>query len=133
MASYEHLDLLLGQALECMDEAAGEVKTLSIYNQKDLLKHIGRSIAELWEVRDAIYEIKPDIKRDFVTEYSNDKQRYKGLSDLHRKAIKSEDAGDYESAINLYNELLLKSKYGFFKLLAESGLYRSMFENKGKT
>ncbi len=23
MASYEHLDLLLGQALECMDDAAG--------------------------------------------------------------------------------------------------------------
>jgi hypothetical protein len=30
MASYEHLDLLLGQALECMDVAAGEVKTLSV-------------------------------------------------------------------------------------------------------
>ena len=116
-----------------MDEATGEIKTLSIFNQKDLLKHIGHSIVELWEVRDAIYEIKPDIKRDFVTEYSNDKQRYEDLSDLHKKAVKSEEAGDYESAINLYNELLLKSKYGFFKLLAESGLYRSMSTNKGET
>jgi hypothetical protein len=133
MGSYEHLDLLLGQALECLDDAAGEVKTLSIYNRKDLLKHIGRSIVELWEVRDAIYNIKPDIKRDFVTEYSDDKQRYENLSELHKEAVNSEEAGDYESAINLYNELLLKSKYGFFKLLAESGLYRSMFTNKGET
>jgi hypothetical protein len=133
MRSYEHLDLLLGQALECIDDAASEIKELSIFNQKDLLKHIGRSILELWEIRDAIYEIKPDIKRDFVTEYSKDKQRYEDLSDLHRKAIKSEEAGDYESAISLYNELLSKSKYGFFKLLAESGLFRSMSTNKGKT
>jgi hypothetical protein len=87
----------------------------------------------LWEVGDAIYEIRPDIKRDFVTEYSNDKQRYEDLSGLHRRAAKSEEAGDYDSAINLYNELLLKSKYGFFKLLAESGLYRSMFRNNGET
>ena len=87
MATYEHLDLLLGQALECMDEAAGEIKSLSIFNKKDLLKHIGRSIVELWEVRDAIYEIRPEVKRDFVTEYSNDKQRYEDLSNLHRKAI----------------------------------------------
>ncbi|MBW2429317.1 MAG: hypothetical protein JRF56_10180 [Deltaproteobacteria bacterium] len=59
-----------------MEEAAGKVKTLSIDNKKDLLKHKGLSIVELWEVRDAIYKIKPVIKRDFVTEYSNDKQRY---------------------------------------------------------
>ena len=134
MKSYEHLDLLLGQALECMDEAAGEIKTLSVINQKEWLKHIGRSIVELWEVRDAIYEIKPEIRRDFVTEYSNDKQRYEDLNLLHREAAKSEDAGDYVSAINHYKKLLEKSKFGFFKLIAEAGLYRSISQkNKDKT
>jgi hypothetical protein len=77
-----------------MEEAAGKVKTLSIDNKKDLLKHKGLSIVELWEVRDAINKIKPVIKRDFVTEYSNDKQRYEDPSDLHRKAVKSAEAGD---------------------------------------
>jgi hypothetical protein len=76
MASFEHLDLLLGQALECMDEAAGEIKALSPFNRKDLFNRIGSSIVELWEVRTSIYEMKPEIKRDFVAEYSNDKQRY---------------------------------------------------------
>jgi hypothetical protein len=37
MASFEHLDLLIGQALECMDGAAGEIRDLSLYNQKELL------------------------------------------------------------------------------------------------
>lgn len=134
MASYEHLDLLLGQALECMDEAAGEIKALSIINQKDMLKHIGRSIVELWEARDAVYELRPDIKRDFVTEYSNDKQRYEDLNLIQRKAAKAEEDGDFESAITIYSELLSKSKYGFFQFLAEAGLYRSISKrNEGKT
>ena len=130
MRSYQYLDLLLGQALECIDEAAGEIKALSVISQKEWLKHIGRSIVELWEVRDAIYEIKPDIKRDFVTKYSNDKQRYEDLSLIHKEAANAEDAGDYVSAINLYNELLEKSKFGYFKLIAEAGLYRSANSKK---
>ncbi len=76
MATFEHLDLLLGQALECMEEAANEIRALSLLKQKEMIKHIGRSIVELWEVRDVIYEIKPDIKRDFANEFSNDKQRF---------------------------------------------------------
>ena len=85
MRSYEHLDLLLGQALECIDEASGEIKGLSILKQKDLLKHLGHSIVEIWEVRNAIYEIKPEIRRDFVTEYSNDPQRYEGRPGAHTR------------------------------------------------
>ena len=126
MKSYEHLDLLLGQALECMDEAAGEVKALSVINQKEWLKHIGRSIVELWELRDAIYEKKPELKRDFVTEFSNDKQRYEDLHIIYRKAAEAEDSGDFDTAINHYKELLETSKFGFFKLIAEAGLYRSI-------
>ena len=132
MATFEHLDLLLGQALECMDEAAGEIKELSLLKQKEMLKHIGRSMAELWEVRDAIYGIKPDVKRDFVKEYSDDKQRYEDLNAIQRKAGQAERSGNYNLAIGVYNDLLSKSEYGFFKLLAEAGLYRSIKQGNKK-
>jgi hypothetical protein len=132
MASFEHLDLLLGQALECMDEAAGEIKALSPFNQKDLLNRIGRSIVELWEVRTSVYEMKPEIKRDFVAEYSNDKLRYEKLSDIHAEAVKAEEQGDQSLAVRYYSELLSISKYGYFKLLAEAGLYRSSVQTNGK-
>ena len=134
MATFEHLDLLLGQALECIEEAASEIRELSLVKQKEMLKHIGRSIVELWEVRDLIYEIRPDIKRDFAKEYSKDQQRFEDLNLIQRKAAEAEKGGDYELAINIYNDLLSKSKYGFFKLLAEAGLYRSMaLKNRSKT
>ena len=83
MASFEHLDLLLGKALECMDEATGEIRGLSLLKQKELIKKLGRTIVEVWEVCNAIYEIKPEIKKGFITEYSNDRQRYEDLHQIH--------------------------------------------------
>jgi hypothetical protein len=124
MASFEHLDLLIGEAIECMDGAAGEIRNLSLYNQKELLKKIGLSIYELWEVRNSIYEIKPELKRDFINEYEQDKARYEELSKLHRQARAAEKAGEALSARNLYQKLMDVSSFGFFRLLAEAGLYR---------
>jgi hypothetical protein len=124
MASFEHLDLLIGQALECMDGAAGEIRDLSLYNQKELLKKIGLSIYELWEVRNSIYEIKPELKRDFLKKYEQDKARYEELSELHRQAYAAEKAGEDLTARNLYQKLMDASRFGFFRLLAEAGLYR---------
>jgi hypothetical protein len=134
MVTFEHLDLLIGQALECIEEAASGINELSLVKQKKMLKHIGRSIVELWEVRDLIYEIRPDIKRDFAKEYSKDQQRFEYLNLIQRKAAEAEKGGDYELAINIYSDLLSKSKYGFFKLLSEAGLYRSMaLKNRSET
>jgi len=81
-------------------------------------------------VPDSIYKIKPDIQRDFVTEHLNDKQRYEELHALHVEDANAENSGDYKSAIALYEKLLSKSKFGFFKLIAESGLYRSTAKRK---
>ena len=134
MATFEHIDLLLGQALECIENAASEIKELSLSKQEEMLKHMGRSIVELWEVRDVIYDIRPDIKRDFAKEFSNDKQRFEDLNVIQKRAAEAERSGDYDLSINIYNDILSKSKYGYFQLIAEAGLYRSMtLKNRSKT
>ena len=134
MATFEHIDLLLGQALECIEKAASEIRELSLSKQEEMLKHMGRSIVELWEVRDVIYDIRPDIKRDFAKEFSNDKQRFEDLNVIQKMAAEAERSGDYDLSINIYNDLLSKSKYGYFQLIAEAGLYRSMtLKNRSKT
>jgi len=133
MATYEQLDLLIGQALESMNDAACEIKGILIPEQKEKLLQIGRSISLLWEVRNKIYEIKPELKRDFVNEYSDDKKRFEDLQKIHIKAIKAEKISDVESAILHYRELLNTSQFGYFKLLAEAGLYRTECKSKEKT
>ena len=124
MGSLEQFDLLLGEALECMDKAAGEVREIIAVNQKDCLRRLGRAIAELWEIREAIYGIRPDLKRDFVQEYEQDKERYEKLHHKHKQADLAEKQGELELARRLYQELLDTSGFGFFHLVAEAGLYR---------
>lgn len=133
MASYEHLDLILGQVLAYITEVAIEIKELSLYNQKDLLKQLSRTMDGLWKVRDEIFNIKPEIRRDFINEYQDNKQRYENLKDIQKKAIEAMVNNDIESAIRHYRDLLEKSKYGYFKLIAEAGLYRlANQQNKDK-
>ena len=125
MASFEQLDLLLGEALENMMGAAQEIRALDTQKTKEYLRHIGMATGELWAIREDVYSVRPDIKRDFVTESRSDPPRFEKLSELHQRAGVAEEEGDVVSARALYTELQNSSPYGWFKLLAEAGLYRT--------
>ena len=124
MSSLEHLDAVLGEALEFLMEASNEVRGVNIINQKDLLRKLGRTVSELWSIREEIYRIEPSLKRDFIVEHEQDKQRYEELSDLQIKAYNAEKEGDVDAATNFYQELLTISRFGYFRLLSEAALYR---------
>lgn len=124
MASMEHLDLLLGEALECISEAAGELRGLTILRYREGLRHLGNATGELWGVRDILYEIRPDLKRDFVKEHEDDEQRWEQLNSIFSTACVAEDKGEIEESTKLFETLLSKSRFGYFHLLAEAGLYR---------
>jgi hypothetical protein len=124
MASLNHIDMLLGESLECIDEAAGEIRDIDFPDQRETLKQLGRTICELWEVRERIYKIRPDLKRDLVIEYEKDKQRFEELDDLKNRALGAEKNSATEEARGLYQTLLATSRFGYFRLLAEAGLYR---------
>ena len=124
MTSYEHLDLLLGEALECITKAAGEVEEVIGLNKKESLMSLGRATRELWKIREGIYGIRPDLKWDFMKEREKDKPRYEKLGELENRAYEAERTGQGDSAIGLYRELLDSSRYGFFRLVAEAALYR---------
>lgn len=130
MDKYEHVDLLLGQALECMVEAAGELKSIKKTNHFNETKDIGTAIGYLWKVRDEIYRIKPEIKRDFVEENQENKQRYEALDTIFNKARMYEHQGDKKAATMHFKELLEKSECGYFTLLAQAGLYRLLNEKE---
>jgi hypothetical protein len=130
MASFEQLDLLLGEALENMMGAAAEIRALNMEHTEENIKHIGMATLELWQIRDHIYSVRPDIKRDFVAERERDSQRFEELNDLHHRAGIAEEETDIALARTLYIELLHRSQYGWFRLLAEAGLYRTSEKNE---
>ena len=132
MASFEQLDLLLGEALENMMGAAREIRALNTEKMKEYIKHIGMATGELWAIREDIRSFLPDITRDFETEARSDPPRYWKLSELHQRANVAEEQGDFVLAQALYNELLNTGHYGWFRLLAEAGLYRTSEEKNAK-
>jgi len=125
MASLEQLDLLLGEALEKMMESVKEIRLLKSLKEKTYIRHIGNATTELWAIREDVYSTHRDIKRDFFAESEDDPQRFEVLNELNQRAKAAEEKGDFDLANSLYAELLNTSDYGWFKLLAEAGLYRS--------
>lgn len=72
----EYIDICLGEALERLDEAGGELVKYKNEIQKDekvevkeLLNAVSNSIVELWKAREILYERKPDLKQNFKKEF----------------------------------------------------------------
>jgi hypothetical protein len=130
MPSYQHLDALIGEALECADDAAGVVRDLQFAPVDRHLKKIGEAIVALWEVRDALYKACPELKRDFVAEYELDESRYNALLAIQNEADEAEKRGRVAEAARLYQNLLAEAKFGYFKLCAEAGIYRNSRNGK---
>ncbi|MEW5733814.1 MAG: hypothetical protein AB1921_03110, partial [Thermodesulfobacteriota bacterium] len=86
MYSLEYTDMLIGEALEQLTRAAAEIKNQQGLDARAFLLKIGGIISAIWAVRDEIYKINPDIKRDFVAEYENDSDRYESLNQLYNNA-----------------------------------------------
>jgi hypothetical protein len=130
MASNQHLDAVIGEALECANEAAAQVRELNFAPLDRHLKSLGHAISSLWEVREALYRAHPEVKRDFVAEFENDELRFNALSALHDRACDAERCGNHTEAAELFKQLHEQSKFGFFKLCAEAGLFRTSNAHK---
>ncbi len=129
MSSLEHFDLLIGESLERLVEAVSEIKTTQNSMQidsKQISMKIGKTVSELWAIRDTIYRVKPELKRDFVKEHEQNPLRYEELDQLYQKAYKYEKEADLDSAHQAYKELHKASRFGYFRLIAEAGLFRSL-------
>lgn len=124
MSSLEHIDLLLGEAIEHIIDASDEMKEIEILNYRENSKRIGRAVSEIWEIREKIYQLDPNIKRDFFIEYNDDRKRFETLNEIFKKAYSLEKNGKLDESIILYNELHKISHFGYFRLLSEAGLYR---------
>lgn len=126
MVSFKHFDLCIGEALEQLQSAMAEVVKFKgeIKNSKEILTKTSSAMLEIWAARDIFYADNPECKRDFKREFEEDGKRYEELSEIQNRAVKFEEEGKFKEAGEIYKELLEISKYGFFKLVAQAGLYR---------
>jgi len=93
MATFEELDGLLAEALQCLNDAAGLVRELTQLEIKPSLMHLDHAISEAWELRGHVHRIRPDLKPPFVVEYEEDRVRYNTLSEISKEAHQLEESG----------------------------------------
>ena len=115
MATFEELDGLLAEALQCLNDAAGLVRELTQLETKPSLMHLGHAINEAWELRGHVHRIRPDLKPPFVVEYEEDRVRYNKLSEISKKAHQLEDSGRSSEARGKFLDLRAASVRGYFK------------------
>ena len=129
MSKLKELDIVLGEALEHADYSARLIRECDELDTKEHLRKIGHAIIQLWDTRNQIYKLNPELKPELVSEYENDEGRYEKLTQLHTDAYELEQSNDMSSAKKAYEKLLKESNYGHFKRLAEAGLYRAIKES----
>lgn len=123
----KHLDFLLGEALETLAMASQQALTALPTMHNSFRLKIGRIIALLWELRTILYEMDPSLKRDFVVEYEDNMIRYEELATILSTALRHESACNFYLANMEFKNLLSKAHHGYFRLVAEAGLYRTTF------
>lgn len=130
MENSRTIDALLGEALECLSDAAREIKHADTKTPEENLIDIGRAIAQVWQVRERMYGINPELKPDFLRAIESDKTGYDELSKLLEQAHEAEKADALASAVDLFKLILEKSRFGHFDRCAQAGLYRILSKNK---
>jgi len=123
--SLEYLDWLLGEALEDIEEAAGEVREIAEIEQEKCLMGLGQAVQVLCAIREHLFELKPELRTEASRAVKeNSKERYDELVRLQGAALEAEREGDAPRAARLFEELQSYARNGYFRMFAEASLYR---------
>ncbi|MBP3194665.1 MAG: hypothetical protein J6M05_03260 [Cardiobacteriaceae bacterium] len=120
----KNCDIYLGEILELLTEVLAEIKENKddgIY--KDLFSALSREMLNFWEIREKIYQVEPQIKRDFLLEMEEDKERFDELNRELQQALSLYREGDFPRAKEAFNQVLSKAQSGYFANICKAKIY----------
>jgi hypothetical protein len=123
-ATLESLEGLLAEAAQCLNDAAGELRELPEVDLNRNLRRIGTAMNAVWDFRDELHKLRPELRPNFVVESDADPERYSQLSERSKEAHRLEEAGDLAGAAQAFIALRAAAKRGYFSMEAEAGLFR---------
>ncbi|MBR1375037.1 MAG: hypothetical protein IJ566_03040 [Cardiobacteriaceae bacterium] len=120
----KNCDIYLGEILELLNEVLVEIKENKeegIY--KDLFSALSREMLNFWDIREKIYQAEPDIKRDFLLEIEEDKERFESLNNQLQQALSLYQEDNFQAAKEAFNQVLNKAKSGYFVNICKAKIY----------
>ena len=124
MKTLRQLDHLLAEAAQCLDDSAQAVREIPDIETKAGLIRIGTAMNSIWELREIVHKISPELRPAFVEEHETDVARYEELEAMAGVAYKLEHSGEIVAAIASFEALRNKARFGYFQMVAEAGLFR---------
>jgi hypothetical protein len=121
MTSPESIHALLVVAARLLDRAAQEIRDAKLEPVRGNIEHIGRALAEVFDVHRQVYALRPHLKPAYLTEPSPHPEADRRLARALFEASMLEEAGRCEEAI--------KEMEGFLAL-ESSPLHRNIAEGK---
>ncbi|WP_342130156.1 hypothetical protein [Hydrogenophaga sp. OTU3427] len=124
MASPESIYRLLRVASKLLDQAASEIRDGKLEPVRGNIEHIGRALSEIFDIRQKIYEVRPDLKREYLSEPSPNPEANRLLTRFMFEASELEDGGRTAEAIEKYKEFLAIETSELHREIAESEIMR---------
>jgi hypothetical protein len=124
MASPESIHHLLGMAARLLDRAAQEIRDAKLEPVRDNIEHIGRALAEVFEVHQRIYALRPQLKPVYLSEPSPHPEADRLLTRALFDASVLEEAGRAEDAIQAIESFLTLESPPLHRHIAEGEIRR---------
>ena len=101
MASIEDLDSTLRVATKLLESATAYVRDIPLAPVRENVRSIAEALLKVFALRDAIYELRPDLKPAHLKDRSPDPDADRRLTVVLAEAYALSDAGDRLAAIEL--------------------------------
>jgi len=106
MASPESIHRLLQEAARLLDQAASEIREGRLEPVRGNIETIGRALSEIFDIKQQVYALRPDLKPPYLNELSPNPEANKLLTRFMFEACEFEDAGRTAESIEKYKAFL---------------------------
>jgi len=106
MDALRSIDLTLAAIAGMLDETAGDIRDAKLEPASDHIGRIGRALNEVFEIRKAIFAIRPDLEPGWVSAERPPSPDNRLLTRAMVDAIELERKGDFAGAVALFESFL---------------------------
>jgi hypothetical protein len=99
LASLDNINRLLTVAAKLIDNAAAEIRDAKLEPVRENIEHMGRALAEVFEVQHTIYGLRPELTPAHLKEPSQTSDANRLLTEFMFRASELEYEGNIEGAI----------------------------------
>ena len=122
MATAHTINTLLQQAVQLLDQAAGEIRDAPLNPRSKNIRHIGEALSEIFEIQFQIHALHPELQPSYMKEPSKDPA--KALTWTLERCKVFEDAGAPSTAIAFLRQFLAKETGVQQRAVAEAEIRR---------